>query len=50
MDERGADTLSALDLQDEKVRAEYGDLIHENRISRNEWVKDPNYGFAKMDY
>ena len=48
MDERGADTLSALDLQDEKVRAEYGDLIHENWISRNEWVKDPNYGDPKL--
>ncbi len=30
MDERGADALSGLDLEDEKVRAEYGDLIHEN--------------------
>ena len=56
MDERGADVLNGLDLQDEKVRAEYGDLIHENWISRNEWVKDPNYGdpnlakpFAELD-
>ncbi len=48
MDERGADTLSSLDLEDEKVRAEYGDLIHENWISRNEWVKDPNYGDPKL--
>ena len=39
MDERGADVLSGLDLEDEEVRAEYGDLIHENWISRNEWVK-----------
>lgn len=48
MDERGADTLSALDLEDEKVRAEYGDLIHENWVLRNEWVKDPNYGDPKL--
>ena len=48
MDERGADVISALDLEDEKVRAEYGDLIHENWISRNEWVKDPNYGDPKL--
>lgn len=44
MDEKGADALVGLDLTDEKVRSEYGDLIHENWISRNEWVKDPNYG------
>ena len=44
LDERGADTISSLDLNDEVVRAEYGDLIHENWISRNEWVKDPVYG------
>lgn len=44
VDERGADTLAALGLTDEKVRSEYGDLIHENWISRNEWVNDPNYG------
>ena len=48
MDECGADALSALDLEDEEVRAEYGDLIHENWISRNEWVKDPNYGDPKL--
>lgn len=44
MDERGEAVLAGLDLNDEKVRNEYGDLIHENWISRNEWVKDPNYG------
>lgn len=48
MDERGADTISTLDLNDEKTRAEYGALIHENWISRNEWVKDPNYGDPKL--
>lgn len=48
MDERGADTLSSLNLEDEKVRNEYGDLIHENWIKRNEWVKDPNYGDPKL--
>ena len=44
IDERGEDTVASLDLEDDQVRAEYGDLIHENWISRNEWVKDPNYG------
>lgn len=48
MDERGADTISSLNLEDEKVRNEYGDLIHENWIQRNEWVKDPNYGDPKL--
>ncbi len=48
MDERGADALSALDLEDEEVRVEYGDLIHENWISRNEWVKDPNRGNPRL--
>jgi len=40
--------LSSLNLEDEKVRNEYGDLIHENWIKRNEWVKDPNYGDPKL--
>lgn len=44
MDERGADTLSGLDLTDEKTREEYGALIHDNWLERNEWVKDPEYG------
>ncbi len=44
MDERGAGVISSLDLENKEVRAEYGDLIHENWISRNEWVKDPVYG------
>lgn len=44
MDERGEVILAGLDLGDEKVRSEYGGLIHENWLSRNEWVKDPNYG------
>lgn len=48
MDERGADTLNALDLEDEEVRAEYGELIHANWISRNEWVRDPEYGDPKL--
>ena len=39
MDERGADSLLGL---------KYGSLIHENWISRNEWVKDPNYGDPKL--
>lgn len=44
IDEKGADTITGLDLQDEQTRSEYGDLIHENWLERNEWVKDPNYG------
>lgn len=44
MDERGAGVISSLDLENKEVRAEYGDLIHKNWISRNEWVKDPVYG------
>ena len=44
VDERGADALSALSLEDEKVRSEYGNLIHDNWLSRNEWVKNPDYG------
>ena len=44
MDERGADVIAGLDLQDKKTRDEYGDLIHANWIERNEWVKDPDYG------
>ena len=44
IDERGADVIAGLDLEDEKTRGEYGGLIHENWLERNEWVKDPNYG------
>ena len=48
MDERGADSLLSLNLDDEETRNEYGSLIHENWISRNEWVNDPNYGDPKL--
>ena len=48
MDERGADSLLGLNLDDEETRNEYGSLIHENWISRNEWVNDPNYGDPKL--
>ncbi len=48
MDERGADTLAKLDLEDEQTRSEYGTLIHDNWLSRNEWVKDPDYGDPKL--
>ncbi len=44
IDEKGKDVIAGLDLQDEKTRDEYGDLIHENWLERNEWVKDPEYG------
>jgi len=43
-DEHGADILSSLDLTDLEVRSKYGTLIHDNWISRNSWVNDPNYG------
>jgi hypothetical protein len=43
-DEKSADAIKNLDLNNPETRAEYGDLIHNNWISRNEWVKDPNYG------
>lgn len=44
VDERSAATLQSLDLSDATTRSEYGALIHDNWISRNEWVKDPDYG------
>lgn len=44
IDEKGAHEIEWLNLKDEKVRAEYGDLIHNNWLERNEWVKDPEYG------
>ena len=44
LDERGTDVLIGLDLTDEQVRAEYGSLIHNNWLDRNEWVKDHSYG------
>lgn len=44
LDERGPDALRGLDLSDPEVRQEYGSLIHDNWIERNEWVKDPSHG------
>lgn len=44
VDERGTDALAGLDLSDPAVRSEYGGLIHDNWISRNEWVKHPEWG------
>lgn len=44
VDERGTAALQSLDLSDVATRSQYGTLIHDNWISRNEWVKDPNYG------
>jgi hypothetical protein len=44
LDERGAEEITNLDLSDSAVISELGNLIHENWISRNEWVKDPEYG------
>lgn len=48
IDEKGADTISGLNLEDTKTRVEYGDLIHENWLSRNEWAKDPKYGDPEL--
>ena len=39
-DERGADTIAKLDLTDDSVRAEYGDLIHNEWLRNNSWVMD----------
>lgn len=44
VDERGTDALSGLDLSDPAVRSEYGGLIHDNWIARNEWVQHPEWG------
>ena len=44
LDANGADKLRQLDLNDEDIRGHFGDLIHENWIRRNEWVKHPEYG------
>ena len=44
MDERGVDALAYADVSDAVVRSEYGTLIHDNWLSRNEWVNDPDYG------
>ena len=44
LDERGADTLTGLDISDPIVRSEYGGLIHDNWIARNEWVHDSEWG------
>lgn len=44
LDERDTDTIRGLDLSKPDVRSEYGTLIHDNWISRNEWVKHPEYG------
>ncbi len=44
LDELGVDAVASLDLNDPSIRSEYGKLIHDSWISRNEWVKDPEYG------
>lgn len=44
LDENGSDTLRGLDLSDPEVRSEFGALVHDNWISRNEWVKHPEWG------
>lgn len=48
LDERGGDALRGLDLTDERVRSEYGNLIHENWLDRNEWVKHPEWGNPEL--
>ncbi len=44
LDEIGPEEISSLDLDDPEVRQKFGSLIHENWISRNEWVKHPEWG------
>ena len=49
LDELGAEEILKQDFaSDEDARQKYGDLVHNNWISRNEWVKDPNYGDPKL--
>lgn len=48
IDERGTETLLGLDLTDPSVRSEYGNLIHENWIIRNPWVKHPEWGNPEL--
>ncbi len=44
LDGRGEEVIMSLDLSDPAVRQEFGDLIHNNWIERNLWVRDPDYG------
>ena len=49
LDEVGTDEILKQDFaNDESARQKYGDLVHNNWLSRNEWVKDPNYGDPKL--
>lgn len=49
LDEVGTDEILKQDfVNDESARQKYGDLVHNNWLSRNEWVKDPNYGDPKL--
>ncbi|MBR3368619.1 hypothetical protein IKG45_02390 [Candidatus Saccharibacteria bacterium] len=48
LDENGKEAILGLDLEDEETRAKFGTLIHENWISRNEWVKHPEYGNPEL--
>jgi hypothetical protein len=45
LEEYGEEEILKQDfVNDEAARQKFGHLIHENWISRNEWVKDPEYG------
>lgn len=49
LDELGADEILKQDfVNDESARQKFGDLVHNNWLSRNEWVKDPQYGDPKL--
>lgn len=49
VDEIGAEEILKQDfVGDESARQKYGDLVHNNWLSRNEWVKDPNTGDPKL--
>lgn len=57
LEEYGEEEILKQDfVNDHEARQKFGHLVHENWISRNEWVKDPNYGdpnlakpFAELD-
>ena len=49
LDELGAEEILKQDFAgDENARQKYGNLVHNNWLSRNEWVKDPQWGDPKL--
>ena len=57
LEEYGEEEILKQDfVNDREARQKFGHLVHENWLSRNEWVKDPQYGdpnlakpFAELD-